>query len=175
MSNFTEAADTIKRIAFQYQGILELGQHLEQIGSLESAMAGWKTQHDQAYAAAVQAKADLADLRAQIDVETTRGDSLAKERNEALRTKTADATLQANAIITQAQDHATQILAMERANRESAIVDLVASRAAVQADLAGLTAQVAQTKADLIAAQAQLASAHADLEAIRGMAKRMVA
>jgi chromosome segregation ATPase len=175
MSNFTEAADTIKRIAFQYQGILELGQHLEQIGSLESAMAGWKTQHDQAYAAAVRAKADLADLRAQIDQETARGESLLKTRLALLEDKTHAARLQATEIVQQAQDKATAILAAERAQRESAIVDLVASRAAVQADLAGLHAQVTQAKADLEAVQAHLTSAQADLDTIRGVAKRMVA
>jgi len=99
MSNFTTAAETIDRLAVQFQGIIEVAAVLKQVGSLENAAAEYKKQADDALVAAQEAQIDLDAISEKVAA-----------ANESVSTIVDDASARATEIISQANGRAQQIL-----------------------------------------------------------------
>ena len=170
MADYQAASDAIKRMAQQYQQLMDVAGVLDQIGSLDNAA-------NEAKSAQTKAQADLAASKAALDAANAGLAAVKQQGDDLLAKAQADADAQVRAaqdqidkLVARATNDAATIMAKATADGEAtaqAISDKIAGQrlmlAAVdqsvgeaQKDLDDLIAQSTAAEKRLAAAQAQI-------------------
>lgn len=172
--NYTEAADRIKQIAFQYTGILELADALAEAGSLEATIAGRKKQNEEAQAALTALQAEKATLVVQIEEESAHAKAIEVDA----RRKAADvfeaAATDAAMLIQQAKLEAAQAARDERDTWAKALDAVSTAVKAAQAELLALKKQIADANAEQQKAADTLAGTQKAIDSIQARARKLL-
>lgn len=150
--NAAAAAQSAKALAVQLRAVLEVGEVLEQIGSLENATAEVQRQHAQAVAIATKQTEVLERQRGEIK----QAQELHADVLRSCDLKRQEAALDAARIVKDAEDEAEEI-------RAGAAVELESSRAAK----AALEREVADVAGQLFAKQTELQELEVQVERVR--------
>ena len=167
MSNYTDAADFIKRQAKLHEGFVTAAEMLERIGSVEQAAAEAQRAREIAEAAKGKAELELATLQTQIDDAQDQAAQIILDAGDSAKAKAADNEMQANQkaqiIIERAQANADAMTEVSKADRTRALEDL----SLITSKAAALRAAAEASQAAVDAAQKEHDRLNAAIEALK--------
>lgn len=175
MANKIQSADAIRRLAIQYQAMVEAADLLESIGSLEQA----SKEAEKAASAAREnlkiAEEELASVKAETKKAKAKGDDVIALAVGAGNEKLEQADLEAKAIVAAANEQADLIVAKARKDADAITSGVESRRTAIAADVDALTkradlmtAVIADKTAEVNDLELRLAKAQAQIAKILG-------
>jgi chromosome segregation ATPase len=167
MSSLVEAADTIERLAIQYQGMVLAAETLKKIGSIENHLAELSTSRDAALSEQASLLAQIQAAHASVSRAEQAHDERLKELEEQYAVRHNELEAESITIIEQAQTKAQAILDLAKEGLQAQLSDLTASVESAKLHLGELNHQIEITKAEAHAADASRAAAQAGLDAIQ--------
>lgn len=171
MSDLITAAESIRRLAVQYQGMLQAADALESMGQIEQTTAeALKVQAD-AIAGRDAVLAEIADIKASanegIRISTAQADSIIQDALSKASGIVESSTGTAKTMLDQARTQAEQIKADAQALADSNTATLQSQIANLIASRDSLTADVGALNVTLDASQTALAASESKLSAIK--------
>lgn len=174
MSKLTDAADAIRQYVAQHQAIIDLGEIVGEIGSVEQA-------RDEAISARDVARGELADVQAQL---AAAQEELAVARRSA-ENQLNNADTDAKKVIADAREEAENIVNAGRADAQNlkdvAARDIAATRSQALQNLDTINSNVAAKRQELIdlnvkidTAKTTLASAQDALAEVKQNAQKIL-
>ena len=172
--NFQNASDTLQRLALQHQGLIDLGQAIQDLGGLANAKDELTAQVEKLRSDVEQAKLDLDVSKAEV----TKAQEYAKGILDAAASNAdgvlTDAKARAQEIVDGAHEQASLVSfnATARANEETA--KLTYTLSALQSKADDLQAEILDLQAKRDAVSDQATSAEQKLAAVQAQLRKMV-
>jgi predicted nucleic acid-binding Zn-ribbon protein len=167
MSNFTEAADAIRRIARLTEGFQLAAKALDEIGSLSNATKEAKEAASAAVLARDAALLDLSKSVSDVSVQKDKAKALAADATEKALGILAQAQAQAQAVIDEATSLAVSRVAVIEGNANRIYAQIKADTETVIAERSGVKAQLAAVVAEVAAKVKQLDDLNKSLDALK--------
>ena len=167
MSNFRQGAESIKRLAVQLQGIVELATELEAIGSIDQAK-------NEALAVTAQANKErdaaltrLKKVNAEIETVEKNTVKVIVDATNTAESIQAAAKAEANSLLDDARKKSSAIVSSADANAQLALASVYSKIEDGQKKLKELTETLADLEKSTAAAQANADSAEARLAKVQ--------
>lgn len=175
MASKSNAAEAIRRLATQYQQMVEAADMLDQIGSLENAAKEAKAATEAARAEAEAARAETVKAKDEAKKAKDKVAAVMSDAEELALVKVQEGEVKAQEMVADAKARAQQILnaaALDAANVtvgiEAKVAELSATRDALEHGVSELQAQIVTKQAEAEELEKRLAKAQASIAKILG-------
>lgn len=175
MANKSTAAESIRRLATQYQQMVEAADMLDQIGSLENAAKEAEKATAAARAEADSAQADAAKAKADAKTAKDKVAATMADAEEKALVIAQQAEIKAQELIADGKARAQQILtkaSLDAANAtvgiEGKVAELSATRASIEQSLVDLQSQIDAKQVEAEELEKRLAKAQASIAKLLG-------
>lgn len=175
MASKSNAAEAIRRLATQYQQMVEAADMLDQIGSLENATKEAERAAAVARAEADAAQADAAKAKADAKTAKDKVAAVMSDAEELALAKVQEGDIKAQELIADAKARAQQVLtkaSLDAANAtvgiEGKVAELSATRASLEQSLVDLQGQIDAKQVEAEELEKRLAKAQASIAKLLG-------
>lgn len=175
MADKFTAAESIRRLAVQYQSMVEAADALESVGKLEQTIAEATKARDAAVAEAEAAKDELKAAKDEIKAAKDKAADIVAKANEQALAKLGEADQKAQSILDGAAAKANEIVAgatvsadQQKAAVAGQIAELTSSKLKLEQDIAGLNAAGEAKKKEADDIESRLAKAQAQIAKLLG-------
>lgn len=175
MSSKSNAAESIRRLAVQYQQMVEAADLLDSIGSLEQAAAEAKKAAEAARADTAAARAEADKAKAEAKKSKEKVDKILSDADGEALAKVQEAEIKAQGIVADAKAKAEQItnkaavdVADATAGVAGRVAELTTMRLRLEQELAALQNDIDAKKAEADDVEKRLAKAQAQVAKLLG-------